>query len=1700
ATLAKQIAEEARAHDWLLRLQVELSDALEDKEALERLPDAALNRLDTLRWEERRAGKMIECRRRVAELRESLVEEGRRRRQLYEERKWAAQSESRRVLAERAAVGEKEGMIRLLVKVGHATLVAQRSTVEARKKEAAEDKDGVGTEGTVSPGEVYSAHRDWVSEEFQEAAKEQKGWEEKLAEMVRIRELARRRETTVGELVLGAARGALPPPHPDQWLPKAEKQRHEDEVRLLLGRHARELRVEREAVESSCVRVREATRDVAILNAKLAAIEGWRDHEILTLRTAGREAVDSLKGLLEKQRKESAARIDKLEQALSELRKEYNEVRAELTARIEQLNRGRSNTEAWVKALRHDLAQERAQREAAEDRLAIVTDRARVLSEKLRTELRAERMHSLRLELWIAALHDEIRFHIKTQEEMRRLLALERIEHERQKREERHKVWRHRTSIRLLCTSVDSLFLFFAQRLANLAGSRRTHNDALRANGAVEVLAAVCRGPRKDLRRLAARALGALGWNGHTEARVLAWDIYRHWDLWVQSCCPAEEARLLERGRTFDGPEEFRHADQISAPPSPSPASTWQEQPSRSPKSPPLLSKERGPEKATKESFSRSIEDEVADNSTVAESGQRSTPSVDGQGRQLVTEAMATPEAGLLGDVGEGEKKEQGSAEENEGEREKEEEEEFRPRAAMSARAVVRERRQWALRRARRQEGPNEANQLELGGWSPTGTGVPEAWVDTVVKVAGAGTRGAKGGGGEGDDNVAESGGRGGGGGVVALLTRLCGERDDWEVVRAAASALSVAAYHEDNADRMGKAAPDLIPVLASLLPHPDPEVQTHAATALANLAYGSPSYQSEAGEAGAVGALLDVCRGRAGVDAGDGGDRDEASGGGGTPLFVSGVDKVSVDETAEGADDSRGRSGGGRSTPSSRTPGGRGRSGSGEPEAGGVRGEVQQVGRTKKEGEPRNTRDQESKAEREETEEVMSSMDEANAEKADIRDIGAGSATKAACEGNMGVNLARRQGEETGGVEDEGGEEGGAAATMDVDAVQAATAALANLLCYSEANAVRLVAAGGIGVLVGLVSSYKPHNLLDFDQAEEIQANAAEALVNATRNHGDEVTVRIHSLGISPLVLMCGSHNLQVQRHAALVIGNVCQTDVHRATAGEEGAVEALFALCDTHDDVVRANALWALGNLAWDPHNQERIGRYISQLLALASSSWLPIRTNALICLGNSLFFHEPNRRRLEAIEEALLTLLGYCDHDHPAPVQEAALRCLVSLTYVDRIVAPLVEAGCVALFVSSLAPSVPTAVRHPAALALLNVSVHDLYKSRVAEAGGVEAAVALLGSDNPEERELAAKILAALACTEADDEDSGKKQQLDLPHLLGIVQTKGNLTAQKAAAEQIAQEVSQNPSKQHSLVESGGLAVLLGMCDHNTEAPLLVPVLWGLRNCLHGNDANKNRFVRAGGLEALVQLCHSSRSAGEWGVAEGVLTTLVTAAIGNEKICRRLLRVGLDQLIDAAEDSSNTSIYGTVQEEPASTTNSPMSGAKNAGHRSKIAVWGGVPPSASPGDGGQGMTKKSKYLSAMPGVARSSPLPGPQSAAGPPRGPATDGELGLDKIDEVGVDGVLREDSEALAQRMQAESRETCSALATSLLQALGPFNYVICGHCGAREKGGTTCSQCGYAIKFDFSGQVEDLPILPRMIDATSRARAPVAQGS
>ncbi|CAM9414363.1 unnamed protein product [Discosporangium mesarthrocarpum] len=1386
---------------------------------------------------------------------------------------------------------------RCLIQASKASLDALTLDFEAKRKEAEEDSEGVGTIDGVFPGEAYDNSREWLSEDCLRSAADLRACVEKVKEITAIRALAREREVTVGEMVLGAARGLPLPPHPDQWLPRAERERHEEEVRLLIDLHLRELRSKQDSVEAAAMEVREARRAAGILRARLDALEGWRDSELASLRKAGQDAVHVLKETLNVQRAEATAQIDRLEGALADVRREYNQVRKDLTDQIEELSKGRKTREAWIEALRHDLTLETAYRKDAESILAKRTDAWRWTSEKIKTELRAERMRGKRLELWVYGLVEEVHYQEGKQAEMKRQWEAERQVIERERREERHQLWRQRTAMRLLCTDVDSLFLFFTQRVANLAGARKEHNDDLRMNGAIEVLAAMCSiSRRKEIRRLAARSLAGLGWNGHVEARVLAWDIHRNWDLWVERCCPAEEERLRRLGRTFEDSEQ--HSDKpvsFLVPPSVAPMSGQADCVSRS-------------------------ESEAVGN---------------GVGGQLSRDKETERGDGILTiDRDEGEK--EGGAMvsgEGSGGGNQEEDDEFRPTESLRAGEVVRARRQWALRRARRKEGPNEANQRQLGGF-------------------------------EGGDNTPESGGRMGA--VLSMLvgssctpngrrkwscgipsgftySSLCFESEDWEVVRAAVSALSVAANLDLNAQTMGR-DPRCIEGLVGLLSNPDVEIQAHAAATLTNVSQGSQLNQETIGNAGGVEALLLVCQGRAAA-------REENNGG---------PPPSSID----------------------------------------LHGQQVAVGGMKIEG----------------------GNDE----------VGPKS-------GKEAVKIPRTEQQKGGqqiqcSVED-GGER------MDVDALEAATAALANLMCSHEGTAIRFVDAGGIGVLMGLMSSFRATNLLDSDQVEEIHANAAEALANATRNYGKACAARIHALGVDNLILLCGSDNLQVRRHAALIIGNISQSEDHRSAMGQEGAVEALFVLCESEDDMVRANSLWALGNLAWDPNNQERIGRYIPELFPLSSSNWLPVRTNALICLANALYYHEKNRKRLEAVDGALPALIGFSGDEHSHPIQEAALRCMVSLSYDNHIKTLLVEASCIPILVARLS-SPSTEIQQLAAMTVLNIALSDDHKRPVVDAGGVEAAVMLLGMDSPEVRELASKILAALAATGGDSRAEGEKK-IGAREILGMLGMEDNVTAQRMAAEKLAEDVWREQSKQSELGELGGVETLLKVSTSGAEPELVIPALWGLRNSLHSHQRNKDCIVRVGGLEALLKLCKTARETGEWGVAEATLTVLTTSALGSERICRRLLKVGLDEHLAAAEDTENTAAVGGVGAPP------------HLSQRGKTS---------SPVTGG---TPRPQMRTAIPNGGAGVGVP---AGAIHRRGPAADMELGIDLIDEVGVEGVLRKGSEALDVAMKGDSRVTCSALATSLLQTLGPFNYVVCDNCGERESGGTTCSQCGHGISF------------------------------
>eukprot|EP01036_Dinobryon_divergens_P044388 gene44388-59232_t len=141
--------------------------------------------------------------------------------------------------------------------------------------------------------------------------------------------------------------------------------------------------------------------------------------------------------------------------------------------------------------------------------------------------------------------------------------------------------------------------------------------------------------------------------------------------------------------------------------------------------------------------------------------------------------------------------------------------EEFEPPSNMSVRVVARQRRQFALRATRRREGPNVLNQNKI--------------------------------------NMKD--------GVIPSLLELC-DRDgalDWEIVRNAALALSVASYAEQN--RLDMAADDsCMRLLVSICAKDDPEIKTHVAVTIANLVHHNEVAQRSFGRHGAIAALVAMC------------------------------------------------------------------------------------------------------------------------------------------------------------------------------------------------------------------------------------------------------------------------------------------------------------------------------------------------------------------------------------------------------------------------------------------------------------------------------------------------------------------------------------------------------------------------------------------------------------------------------------------------------------------------------------------------------------------------------------------------------------------------------------------------------------------------------------------------------------------------
>lgn len=607
-----------------------------------------------------------------------------------------------------------------------------------------------------------------------------------------------------------------------------------------------------------------------------------------------------------------------------------------------------------------------------------------------------------------------------------------------------------------------------------------------------------------------------------------------------------------------------------------------------------------------------------------------------------------------------------------------------------------------------------------------------------------------------------------------------------------------------------------------------------------------------------------------------------------------------------------------------------------------------------------------------------------------------------------------------------------GAQSPFDTDVAEAATCALANSISLHSPNSARLAAAGGISTLMDIINSPLIVNLLDVDQAVEIQTNAINALANAAASVGEEgrqVLVEaveaamqndaqiVNCIGVdnpvidthsaksrdnSPLaalVLLCTSELVAAQTAAALLLGNLARDIVLQDDLGRLGAIEALWGVSrDAVDATQKATALWAISNLVWaNRANQDRCHYFLEGLLATAgvsdlkggaremnrkkqglcttldsqrskpsrevvSRQWFAARVCAANIIANALHYHDKNRHLVEVIPNGIDSLLGLSLPRYDDEMREAALRCLVNITSTDRGARKVLKARDVPGGMSACAVLVLAAgdanaggalsnVRKFGAAALANVSTLQEARLQVREAGGVEALIALAGSADEFERIEANAALAALennveatvrkreraaiklrpsagrlgatalvsllkssAGTESSVDEAAERTAGQGVHFAAERATQTAASAEWArqmAADTLTDSEWLKPENLKDIVDLGGIDALFSTLveyrDVLKHKKLLVSTLIGIYDCAYASQGKMGVCERAAALRGIQTLISVGRAAYGFAptVLEATLRALVPLTTNNTPNSRTLMSVGLDFLLDIAED---------------------------------------------------------------------------------------------------------------------------------------------------------------------------------------------------
>ncbi|CAK4663258.1 unnamed protein product [Aphanomyces euteiches] len=324
------------------------------------------------------------------------------------------------------------------------------------------------------------------------------------------------------------------------------------------------------------------------------------------------------------------------------------------------------------------------------------------------------------------------------------------------------------------------------------------------------------------------------------------------------------------------------------------------------------------------------------------------------------------------------------------------------------------------------------------------------------------------------------------------------------------------------------------------------------------------------------------------------------------------------------------------------------------------------------------------------------------------------------------------------------------ATTSRDVDALDMATAALANLTESHQAMILQLVECGGLAQLMTLSMAPYLSDAVEDVKMDAIQGNISLCVVHILHANPESVVAvwREKPAYLDLCLNLLESGFASVQAAAIMVLGVVSQDDAIRGHLGDVGVIDLLLPFLAVHDLVMVEQTSWTLLQLSWNRDNQTRLSLHGSTWFSICSKpdpAWRLVQQYIFQLVGNLVFYHPENRLDMIADSNWVNFLLETCQN-HQVSWRADAVRAMCALSYENSFAA---VSHHMPILVDVLGASDATEMVLNALHWLKNLLVHDVQKSRFVHCPqATETLVALCGAESPQIRERAKEALDLVA----------------------------------------------------------------------------------------------------------------------------------------------------------------------------------------------------------------------------------------------------------------------------------------------------------------------------------------------------------------